>query len=165
MVPSICIRDVAKSGSWPRTRRSCSIGGLTRRGPSSMSLRRSAAHADSAREQYRERMGRAASRVARARGDRGRSELRADVWVAVAEGEDGPAGRGRAGDRVPAWDLPRGAPRLRRGADAAADDARASAAGAGAERPDQSAARGAAPGGPAPARRDRRSGCSSGSIS
>ena len=117
---------------------------------------RARADADADGEQHRERVGGAASRGAGARGGGGRSELRGDVWRAVAEGEDGRAGCGGAGDGESARGLsarPIGC-RPARGAAAAA--ARAAAAGAAADGADQSAAGVAAAGRAATALGTRR---------
>ena len=94
-----------------------------------------------------ERVGGAAPRGAGPRGDRGRSELRADVWVALAQGEDGRPRHGGAGRGVPAGDLStrRIACRRRNGRCGSSCGAGGSWCGCGAAH-DQSAARAAAAG-------------------
>ena len=110
-------------------------------------LRRAGAAAGAAREWHRERVGGADGRGLRARGDRGGSELRADVWAAGAADQDRPPGCGGVGRGVSPGDLPRGASRVGGAAGGAARGPDSGAAGADADADDQSVAGAAAAGG------------------
>ena len=141
--------------------------GVVRRGPHGRDdargvdagVRGAGAAAGAGRERDGERVGGADARGLRARGDRGRSELRADVWAAGAADQDGPSGCGGAGRGVSAGHLPRGAPGVGGATRGPAGGADAGAIGADADADDQSAA-GAAPAGrdPVAARRGRDGG-------
>ena len=80
-------------------------------------------------------------------GDRGGSNLRADVWASRATDENGQTGCGRTGRGVPPGDLPRGVPRVGGAARGPAGGPHSGATGAHADADDQSTARAAPAGG------------------